>query len=122
VAKGLARLPVEQRVTLELAYGAGHSLEEIASIMDCQVTTVKARMFHARVKLRNVLPVLAGEGGPARDLAVLNAGAAVYVSGRVDDLEEGTRAAEAAIDSGAAAAALERLVTLTGELAPREAG
>ncbi|MFL6665353.1 MAG: RNA polymerase sigma factor [Rhizobacter sp.] len=67
VAKGLARLPVEQRVTLELAYGAGHSLEEIASIMDCQVTTVKARMFHARVKLRNVLPVLAGEGGPARD-------------------------------------------------------
>jgi anthranilate phosphoribosyltransferase len=63
--------------------------------------------------------ILAAEPGPARELAVLNAGAAVYVSGRVDSLEEGVRAAEAAIDSGAAAAALERLVALTGELAPR---
>ena len=62
--------------------------------------------------------ILAGERGPARDLAVLNAGGAIYVSGRVDGLADGVRAAEAAIDSGAAAAALERLVALTGELAP----
>ena len=62
--------------------------------------------------------ILAGEPGPARDLAVLNAGAAVYVSGRVDALAAGVRAAEAAQDSGAAAAALERLVVLTRELAP----
>jgi anthranilate phosphoribosyltransferase len=62
--------------------------------------------------------ILAGEPGPARDLAALNAGAAVYVSGRVESLEDGVREAEAAIDSGAAAAALERLVALTGELAP----
>jgi RNA polymerase sigma-70 factor (ECF subfamily) len=61
VSKGLCRLAPEQRVALELAYGAGHSLEEIAAIMDCQVSTVKARMFHARVKLRNLLPVLAGQ-------------------------------------------------------------
>jgi anthranilate phosphoribosyltransferase len=61
--------------------------------------------------------ILAGEPGPARDLAVLNAGAAIYVSGRVDALEEGVRAAEATLDSGAAAAALERLVDLTRELA-----
>ncbi|HSD39481.1 MAG TPA: sigma-70 family RNA polymerase sigma factor [Rhodocyclaceae bacterium] len=58
VAKGLARLPLEQRMTLELAYGQGHSLEEVAAIMDCPVSTVKARMFHARIKLRNVLPTL----------------------------------------------------------------
>jgi anthranilate phosphoribosyltransferase len=62
--------------------------------------------------------VLAGEPGPQRDLAVLNAGAAIYVSGRVDTLADGVRAAEAALDSGAAAAALERLVALTGALAP----
>jgi anthranilate phosphoribosyltransferase len=62
--------------------------------------------------------VLAGEPGPQRDLAAFNAGAAIYVSGRVDTLDDGVRAAEAALDSGAAAAALERLVTLTGELAP----
>jgi anthranilate phosphoribosyltransferase len=62
--------------------------------------------------------VFAGETGPPRDLAALNAGAAIYVSGRVDTLEAGVRAAEAALDSGAAAAALDRLVSLTGQLAP----
>jgi RNA polymerase sigma-70 factor (ECF subfamily) len=69
VSKGLGRLAPEQRVALELAYGAGHSLEEIAAIMDCQVSTVKARMFHARVKLRNLLPVLAGGSIGAGDAA-----------------------------------------------------
>jgi len=62
--------------------------------------------------------ILAGEPGPQRDLALLNAGAAVYVSGRVDSLEAGVRAAADAVDSGAAAAALDALVALTGELAP----
>jgi anthranilate phosphoribosyltransferase len=62
--------------------------------------------------------IFAGEHGPARDVAVLNAGAAIYVSGTVDTLEEGVRAAEAAIDEGRAAAALENLVKLTKELAP----
>ncbi len=61
---GLARLPVEQRLTLELAYHMGHSLEEIAAITDCPVGTVKARMFHAREKLRLYLPNL---GGAASD-------------------------------------------------------
>ena len=59
VAGGLQLLPIEQRVTMELAYYLGHSLIEISSIMDCPVSTVKARMFHARMKLRNVLPRLA---------------------------------------------------------------
>lgn len=57
---GLRLLPAEQRVTLELAYYIGHSIEEISAIMDCPVGTVKARMFHARVKLRNLLPALGG--------------------------------------------------------------
>jgi RNA polymerase sigma-70 factor, ECF subfamily len=60
---GLSRLPMEQRLTLELAYHMGHSLEEIAAITDCPVGTVKARMFHAREKLRQYLPALSG--GPA---------------------------------------------------------
>ncbi len=62
---GLNRLPIEQRLTLELAYHMGHSLEEIAAITDCPVGTVKARMFHAREKLRQYLPTL---GGGASDL------------------------------------------------------
>ncbi len=33
--------------------------------------------------------IFAGEAGPARDLAVLNAGAAIYAAGRADDLVDG---------------------------------
>ena len=62
--------------------------------------------------------ILAGEPGPRRDLAVLNAGAAIYVAGRADTLEAGVREAEAAIDDGRAAAALEAVVELTNDLAP----
>ncbi len=62
--------------------------------------------------------IFAGEEGPARDLAALNAGAAIYVAGRVDTLEDGVRAAERALDSGAAAEALDTLVALTQQLAP----
>ncbi|MGN6169439.1 MAG: anthranilate phosphoribosyltransferase [Solirubrobacteraceae bacterium] len=63
--------------------------------------------------------IFAGEPGGARDLAVLNAGAAIYAADRAASLEEGVRAAEAAIDSGAVASLLERFVTRTRELAPR---
>ncbi len=56
----LARLPLEQRMVLELAYHVGHSCEEIAAIMECPVNTVKTRMFHARRKLRALLLALAG--------------------------------------------------------------
>jgi RNA polymerase sigma-70 factor (ECF subfamily) len=58
--RGLATLPTEQRATLELAYFVGHSCEEISIIMSCPVNTVKARMFQARIKLRNLLPKLGG--------------------------------------------------------------
>ncbi|MEO8923941.1 MAG: sigma-70 family RNA polymerase sigma factor [Caldimonas sp.] len=58
---GLKLLPVEQRMTIELAYYVGQSCEEIATIMSCAVGTVKARMFHARLRLRNTLPALGGD-------------------------------------------------------------
>jgi RNA polymerase sigma-70 factor (ECF subfamily) len=61
VERGLRTLPPDQRVTLELAYFMGHSCEEIAVVMGCPVGTVKARMFHARVRLRTVMPALAGQ-------------------------------------------------------------
>jgi RNA polymerase sigma-70 factor (ECF subfamily) len=60
LAHGLNRLPLDQRLTLELAYHMGYSLEEIAAITDSPVGTVKARMFHARRKLRQHLPALDG--------------------------------------------------------------
>jgi RNA polymerase sigma-70 factor (ECF subfamily) len=61
LGKGLDRLSADQRVVIELVYGVGHSLDDVAVIMQCPVGTVKARLFHARVKLRNVLPALAGD-------------------------------------------------------------
>jgi anthranilate phosphoribosyltransferase len=61
--------------------------------------------------------IFAGEPGPRRDLAALNAGAAIYVAGRADSLEEGVRAAEEALDGGNAARALDALVHVTGKLA-----
>ncbi|MDO8184806.1 anthranilate phosphoribosyltransferase [Conexibacter sp. JD483] len=62
--------------------------------------------------------IIDGERGAPRDIAVLNAGAGIYVSGRADTLEAGVRLAEAAIDSGDARNVLERYVTATEELAP----
>jgi anthranilate phosphoribosyltransferase len=53
--------------------------------------------------------VLAGEPGPARDLVLLNAAAAIYVGDAATDLADGVHAAEQAIDSGAAAKVLARL-------------
>ncbi len=61
--------------------------------------------------------ILAGERGAPRDIAVFNAGAAIYASGRADTLEAGARAAEDALDTGAARATLDRYITQTQELA-----
>jgi RNA polymerase sigma-70 factor (ECF subfamily) len=63
LALGLTRLPVEQRMALELTYTLGHSCEEVAAILDCPVNTVKTRLFRARETLRQVLPELAGATG-----------------------------------------------------------
>ena len=62
--------------------------------------------------------IFAGEPGAARDLAVLNAGAAIYAAGGAETLADGVEAAQQAIDGGAAASALERFVARTRELAP----
>jgi RNA polymerase sigma-70 factor (ECF subfamily) len=63
LSQGLERLPVEQRMALELTYTLGHSCEEVAAILDCPVNTVKTRLFRARETLKQVLPALAGMSG-----------------------------------------------------------
>ncbi len=59
--------------------------------------------------------VLAGEAGPHRDIVCLNAGAGLLVGGLAPDLPAGVEAARAAIDSGAAVAALHRMVEVSQE-------
>jgi anthranilate phosphoribosyltransferase len=65
------------------------------------------------------LRIFAGEPGAARDLAVLNAGAAIYTGGGADSLTAGVIRAQEAIDSGAATAKLEAFVELTQELSAK---
>jgi RNA polymerase sigma-70 factor, ECF subfamily len=60
LTQGLDHLPLDQRLTLDLTYRMGYSVEEIAAITDCPVGTVKARMSRARDRLRKHLPALAG--------------------------------------------------------------
>lgn len=64
-----------------------------------------------------VTGVLDGHAGPARDIVLLNAGAAIYVSGITPSLGEGVRWAAAAIDSGEARRRFDRLVALTQSFA-----
>ncbi|HEY3398086.1 MAG TPA: anthranilate phosphoribosyltransferase [Armatimonadota bacterium] len=61
--------------------------------------------------------LLAGERGPARDIVLLNAAAALYVSGLAPSLSAGLPLAVASLDSGAARGKLEQLRRLSQELA-----
>jgi anthranilate phosphoribosyltransferase len=61
--------------------------------------------------------VLQGDAGPARDVVLLNAGAAILVADGAVDLADGMERAREAIDSGAAGNVVARLVELSGELA-----
>jgi anthranilate phosphoribosyltransferase len=57
--------------------------------------------------------VLAGKKTPLRDIAVLNAAAALIVAGKAADLVQGAGLAAKAIETGAARKALERLVAIS---------
>ena len=59
--------------------------------------------------------ILGGKPGPRRDIVLLNAGAAILVSGAASDLKDGIAKAGQSIDSGAAKAALDKLVAITNE-------
>ncbi|HVP96538.1 anthranilate phosphoribosyltransferase [Methanoregula sp.] len=65
-----------------------------------------ARIIHA---------ILAGTPGPARDIVLMNAGAAIYVGGRAATLAEGIRLAALSIDSGKARKKLDALIRATRE-------
>jgi anthranilate phosphoribosyltransferase len=62
--------------------------------------------------------ILAGETGPAADLAVINAAGAIYAAGAVDSLADGVQAARAALADGSAQRALEGYVQASHRHAP----
>src|SRR5688572_21941315 len=71
----------------------------------------------AHLNARILRDVLSGEEtGAARDVVLLNAGAAIYVAEEAKTIEEGVRLAEASIGSGAAEKSLEDFVRTTRRL------
>ncbi|HLS87376.1 MAG TPA: anthranilate phosphoribosyltransferase [Burkholderiales bacterium] len=60
-----------------------------------------------------ILAVLANQPGPARSIAAMNAGAALYVSGAAKSLKSGIERALQAIQSGAARRKLDEFVELS---------
>ena len=66
---------------------------------------------------RIIRDILAGERGAHRDIVLMNAGAAIYIGGRAQDLHEGITRAAQSIDSGSARECLDALVAATQEAA-----
>ena len=77
---------------------------EYARLSDLQVGNVQEGAEALR-------KVFAGEHGPRRDIALLNAAAALVVAGAAEDLASGIKRAGETIDSGAVRATVEKLVT-----------
>ncbi len=57
--------------------------------------------------------ILKGEKGPKRDAVLMNAGAALYISGKADNMKEGIALAAEMIDSGKAGKTLDRLIEVS---------
>lgn len=56
--RAIQQLPEKQRAVVELTYYFGYTYDEIAEIVDCPANTVKTRVFHARARLKKLLPEL----------------------------------------------------------------
>jgi anthranilate phosphoribosyltransferase len=71
------------------------------------------RVKNAQESKDIILQVLAGQPGAARDIVLLNAGAAIYVAGVADSMQAGINQAALAIDSGSAKAKLADLIRIS---------
>ncbi|MCU7920504.1 MAG: anthranilate phosphoribosyltransferase [Candidatus Thiodiazotropha sp. (ex Epidulcina cf. delphinae)] len=71
------------------------------------------RVEDAAQSLAMIRGVLEDNPGPARDIVVFNAGAAIYTAGLAENLQQGLEKANQAIASGEARSRLDRLVVLT---------
>jgi anthranilate phosphoribosyltransferase len=74
----------------------------------------------AAVNAGRAVAVLDGEAGPQREFVLLNSAAALVVAGAVERIEEGIELAVSLLDSGKAAAKLERFVTVSKQAAAEE--
>jgi anthranilate phosphoribosyltransferase len=139
VAEVLGRLGSERAWVV---HGAG--LDELTTAG----TTAVAELSHGEVRMFEIAPedvglerarledirggepqhnarlmreVLAGAGGPLRDIVLLNSGAALVIAGRSEEIEEGIELAARSIDSGAARRVLDELIARTNAPAQADA-
>jgi anthranilate phosphoribosyltransferase len=63
-----------------------------------------------------LLGVLENQPGAAREIAILNAGVALYAANVAPDIKDGIARARVAVESGAARARLEQLVAVSKKL------
>ena len=129
VARALALLGVERAWVVHGADG----LDEISTCGYTKVSECRAGLVHtfyvhpsdvglpkasrealgggdAATNAALAREVLAGRPGAARDIVLLNAGAGLLIAGRAASMREGLDRAAAALDDGAAAATLDRMV------------
>ena len=128
IARAVAELDIDRAVVV---HGAGldeFALHDASTVADVNGSTVETyELSPADVGLepapvdavagstpaanaRDLEAIVDGdERGPKRRLILLNAGAALYVSGEADSIEDGIELAATAIDDGGAAAVLERM-------------
>jgi anthranilate phosphoribosyltransferase len=128
IGEAVAEMPVEHALVV---HGAGldeitvHDETTVAEVQDGEVeeyTLAPEDLGLARHDIADVAGgtpeenaadlrgIVEGEvDGAKRDIILANAGAAIYVAGEADSLEDGVAAAAEAIDSGAAAAKLAGL-------------
>ncbi|WP_411964173.1 anthranilate phosphoribosyltransferase [Haloferax sp. YSMS24] len=128
IARSLSHMPVERALVVH-----GSGMDEIAlhdattvaevdgeDITEYTLTPADLGLEQAPIdavaggspqeNARDLEGILTGDvTGPKRDLILANAGAAVYVAGLADSLEDGVGVARDAIDSGAAKAKLDAL-------------
>jgi len=80
---------------------------------DAGLPRVKPEALHggdAEYNAKALLDVLKGKSGPYRDVAMLNAAAALIVAGKAKDLKDGVALAAKSIESGEAEGRLDRLI------------
>jgi len=129
MARALALLGVERAWVVHGADGLDElSTSGYTKVSECRAGAVKTFYLHpadvgvpkapvralaggdAAANAAIIREILAGTRGPARDVVVLNAAAALFLAGVVHHLRDGLRVAGDAIDSGAARQTLDALI------------
>ncbi len=67
----------------------------------------------AQESAEKIRQVLDGQAGPCEDMVLLNAAAALVISGRAAGISEGVKLAQESIDSGAAKSSLDKLIAIS---------